>query len=527
MPEVTGQDEKFWYWNDDGGTPWITVRTPEIDETMSAISNLSDSAPPNPIPEPLPTPNVPRFTPPVPIQDRPRTFLENVGYQYGRILPPEEPPSIPWGKVGAGIKKVGADLKKGYQKSTGDFREPSITPPTEDLETETGTQDFQSKPFLPDETGVSAPSPIEQTFSKYEGAIGQRQKVVKDLGDIQADILEEQAGLQQQALNEVQEQFKKDQEERERWNKVIDRDIEEIQNINIDPNRLWNSRGTGQKVMATIGLMLGSIGSGYNRTGRNSAMELFQNSIERDIESQEQNINKKSNLMRFNFERYKNMDAARSATRLQQYTYAQKQAEIFGMKSRSPLVKKMAEDTIAQLEENKQSSKLEFLISMSKGAASSLSDIPWERIPKGEHPIIRGELKKLGTLKGTITTLNRIYGEAFHDVGLVSKLNPFGVDRAQFDANNAAIIRQAYADQGRQLSDEELNRTIGKYTLNNFDLLNKARIRAKQKAFMSEIIEKLSSTPRLDHYGFDKSGYFSAPINQELDEESVQRRESR
>ena len=90
-------------------------------------------------------------------------------------------------------------------------------------------------------------------------------------------------------MAEEEAQKKKIQSLAERQKKLQDQIIEEDNELkSIDPDRFWNDKSTGQKVMATIGLILGGIGSGL--TGQpNAALQVLQNQIDKDIESQKLN----------------------------------------------------------------------------------------------------------------------------------------------------------------------------------------------------------------------------------------------
>src|SRR5258708_14117385 len=69
---------------------------------------------------------------------------------------------------------------------------------------------------------------------------------------------------------------------------------DEQANIKIDPNKNWNSFGTGGKVQAVIGLMLGGVGQGLmmyggNKNAHNYALDALDKAIEDDINSQKAN----------------------------------------------------------------------------------------------------------------------------------------------------------------------------------------------------------------------------------------------
>lgn len=71
---------------------------------------------------------------------------------------------------------------------------------------------------------------------------------------------------------------------------------EEIANGKIDGNHWWESRNVGQKISATIGMILGGIGAGMVG-GQNQAMEIIQSAIGRDMEAQKANLGKKQSLL--------------------------------------------------------------------------------------------------------------------------------------------------------------------------------------------------------------------------------------
>lgn len=58
----------------------------------------------------------------------------------------------------------------------------------------------------------------------------------------------------------------------------------------IDPEHWWNSKSTGGKVLAGIGMILGGVGGGLQRTGRNPAIEQMNRAIDEDINAQKSHI---------------------------------------------------------------------------------------------------------------------------------------------------------------------------------------------------------------------------------------------
>jgi len=58
----------------------------------------------------------------------------------------------------------------------------------------------------------------------------------------------------------------------------------------IDPDRWWNNKSTGGKILAGIGMVLGGMGGGLQGTGRNPAMEVMNKAIDDDMNAQRHHI---------------------------------------------------------------------------------------------------------------------------------------------------------------------------------------------------------------------------------------------
>lgn len=122
------------------------------------------------------------------------------------------------------------------------------------------------------------------------------QKAVVEQGNIAARQAQEQAKLQEQhnaqrtALAQTYDQKRQDLQARS------DQLFNDISSSKIDPNRLWNKASNGQKVTASIGLILGGIGAGLTH-GPNYAQQVVDGAIDRDIDAQKTELGKKQNLL--------------------------------------------------------------------------------------------------------------------------------------------------------------------------------------------------------------------------------------
>jgi hypothetical protein len=88
----------------------------------------------------------------------------------------------------------------------------------------------------------------------------------------------------------------------------------EIGDGKIDPNRLWASKSTGAKFASIIGVVLGGIGGGMMKTGRNSALEVINNATQRDVRAQEMELGKKQSLLSSNMQITRDLESAKQLT---------------------------------------------------------------------------------------------------------------------------------------------------------------------------------------------------------------------
>lgn len=107
-----------------------------------------------------------------------------------------------------------------------------------------------------------------------------------------------------------------------------------VEDQKVDPNRLWSSAATGNKVLAVIGILLSGIGSGA--TGQeNLALKELGRAIDRDIEAQKIEVDKKKNLLSENLRRFRDINAAEDMTRAQLLSAANAKMKIAAAQSGS------------------------------------------------------------------------------------------------------------------------------------------------------------------------------------------------
>lgn len=94
------------------------------------------------------------------------------------------------------------------------------------------------------------------------------------------------------------------------------------------------SMGTVGRISTALGLILGGMGSGLTG-GKNLAFEALQNAIDRDVDAQKLQLDKKNNLLTAYYKIYGDMEQAEAATKSQLMSMAQMQAGLITAKSQS------------------------------------------------------------------------------------------------------------------------------------------------------------------------------------------------
>lgn len=200
--------------------------------------------------------------------------------------------------------------------------------------------------------------PIEVTPAPAEAPVATEQALPKNnplglTGDLKAIYDTSNKGLQQEAAAQaerfkaeakLQEDFARQQQEQqqvyEQKRAALDGELnhiyEQTKNGQIDPNRFWNNQSSGNRIMASVAVALGALGSAITG-GKNDALDVIQSQINRDIDAQKAELGQRNNLLSFNLNRLGNLQAAEQATRLQQLSVVQAQLQAAAAKSGNKL----------------------------------------------------------------------------------------------------------------------------------------------------------------------------------------------
>lgn len=163
----------------------------------------------------------------------------------------------------------------------------------------------QAPGIAPDALGTAqaAPmaAPVEQSLANdemglYQKGISEQEQGLKK----EAAAVAQQAKAEMKAAEESQAavlQLKTDFETRNaELTKERDAVIHDIQSGQIDPDHIWSTKSTPNKIATVIGLIAGGIGAGATG-GINMAAKALSQEIDRDIDAQKANLGKKNNVL--------------------------------------------------------------------------------------------------------------------------------------------------------------------------------------------------------------------------------------
>lgn len=204
-----------------------------------------------------------------------------------------------------------------------------------------GMQTASYSGAMPSDPMADATKQNAAVIGDYQRALDEGVKAQRDAGEAQAKIIEANA-LQQQKDEAL---YQKNHAALDQQTQAL---TDDVANAKIDPTRLWSGASTGNKVLASIGILLSGIGSGM-AGGQNLAMNVIQKAIDNDIEAQKSELGKKQNLLTQNYRRYGDLEIARAATASQLNAAAQGQIAAAAARAQGPAAAAAAHQALAGL----------------------------------------------------------------------------------------------------------------------------------------------------------------------------------
>lgn len=199
---------------------------------------------------------------------------------------------------------------------------PADMQPTAPAPTATPVEEEEKKPAF---------DPVMAGFEQQKLGLAQQAAADIKQGQDEARTLADFAKHQQEAAQEFAKQEQHLNTQRDQLKQAIDQQ-------KIDPRRYIERMSTGDKVMTTIGLILGGLGAGL--TGKeNQAATILNKQIDDDIKSQEMELGKKQNLLSENLKELGNLQSARQMTRMMMNDIVDAQLKQVAARAKDPQAK--------------------------------------------------------------------------------------------------------------------------------------------------------------------------------------------
>ncbi len=302
--------------SDGGQIPRLADGTPDAPVSAANAGVLPD-------PQLLPPPQPEYREPDESFADQMRDLWSSAKTSAGAVadLATKGPAGMPGPAWGPGAERGATErvlfgqspdeLAAGEAPAAGSAPAPQGAPPLltrTDASGGVGMQPFPPPPRLPGYPSGGLERGIQSMVQTgREGAQLQAQAQSQQAQDLTKIYQDQQAGL-----SDIKQRW---QAEHQGVATEYANAIDDAKNSRIDPNHFWSSRSTGQKVQTAIGMILSGIGSGL--TGQpNTALEVLNRAIDRDIESQKANLGQKNNLVSMLYQKLGNVDHAEAMARM-------------------------------------------------------------------------------------------------------------------------------------------------------------------------------------------------------------------
>ena len=140
-------------------------------------------------------------------------------------------------------------------------------------------------------------------FDKRQDAITQQMTQAENIAKIQQNFYKQQEKILEDNRKQQDSFNRRREEEFNNYQKSISGAMDDYRNEKIDSNRMWANKSTGQRILGMLASALGAYAATY--TGKeNVATKIIDKAIERDIDEQRANIDKKRNEIKDQYTLY-------------------------------------------------------------------------------------------------------------------------------------------------------------------------------------------------------------------------------
>lgn len=199
----------------------------------------------------------------------------------------------------------------------------------------------QSPQVVPQQPQSNLTGNFDKSLKQIEGGMQQN-------AQLQSKLLAENAKNTQIYLEEQKQRAADYSKERAAIQSQNEELFNQVRDSKVDPNRIWNNAGTGQKISAALGLIFGGIGAGMTHSP-NQAAEFLQKSIDADIDAQKSDNSNKTNLYKLGLEKYRDSQDAEKFASLQASNILAGQIQQTAQRIGSPQAMALAKQAIGEL----------------------------------------------------------------------------------------------------------------------------------------------------------------------------------
>ncbi|MBK8455610.1 MAG: hypothetical protein IPL34_20230 [Thiofilum sp.] len=224
-----------------------------------------------------------------------------------------------------------------------------LPPAGEEIKFETASAPM-NPPIMAQRAPQSMAAPIiaPGIMEGMRSGIGMQQAGIQEEAAGQAKQSQAQAALYEDEATQLERVRLDSQVKMDELNGEITKLSKDVTDGHIDPNNWWASKSDGAKVGTVIGLLLGGIGAGL--TGKeNMASEYIDQQINRDIDAQKANLNKKSNLLSMYYQQLGNLRDAEVMTRASMKDLYASKIQATALKTQNPIIAARAKQAIGSL----------------------------------------------------------------------------------------------------------------------------------------------------------------------------------
>lgn len=336
-----------------------------------------------------------------------------------------------------------------------------------------------------------------------QGALNQYLKGVKMEADATAKLGQETAKLHAEQAQAIEQGLAEYQKKAQEFEQDLAHLTEDFKTQHIKPNHYLENMSAGQKVQSAIGMILSGFGSGLSGQ-ENFAVKFLNDQIARDVAAQEKNMGKTENLMKFNLQRFNNLNDARQMTLAMQKTiYAEKLSQAAALAT-DPAARARAEQQAALMKF--QAAQLAQKTAASQAGQAILKDpnaAPLTKIqalPKGMQDDALKEYKEYRTIQANLSQVDEILDKAFDATKLGNNLTAPFESKKQRDVAYANLFPIVKSIVGEKMTDNDAKTLIDPY-LSGFTTSKKSKNELKRDLKNKLIVAAQGRTPMLYDYG--------------------------